>query len=121
VVKRPRWSGRFQEDEEMSNHSGSDDYLKDVAEKMGLGPTGAFPEGKLHPSDEGQIKIAIGNRDGKVVLAFGAPVAWIGFPPGDAEQIATDLLRHARTARSVAALAKFVEEIPAATFPGGIK
>jgi hypothetical protein len=97
----------------MSNHSGSDDYLKDVAAKMGLGPTGEFPEGQLHPSDEGQIKIAVGNRDGKVVLAFGAPVAWIGFPPDDAEKIATDLLRHAEAARSALVFVKLLAKVGA--------
>jgi hypothetical protein len=60
-----------------------------------LGATGLFPEGKLRHDDEGQLRLAIGNRGGKVVLDFGTPTAWIGFNPSDARNLATALNRHA--------------------------
>ena len=63
-----------------------------IAKEASLGATGAFPEGKLTQQDEGEIKIAVTVTDGKVVLAFGKPVAWIGFSPRQARQIA-ELLR----------------------------
>jgi hypothetical protein len=59
------------------------------------GPTGKFPQGKLTPTDEGEIKIAIGSVDGKVVVDFGKPVAWIGFDPERARAVADALLKHA--------------------------
>ena len=60
-----------------------------------LGATGQFPRGKLTENDEGEIRIAIGQKDGKVLIDFGKPVAWIGFSAEEAEQIATTLREHA--------------------------
>jgi hypothetical protein len=90
----------------MSNHSGEDDpairerilremggEFADIKEK--LGPTGRFPQGKLTSKDEGEIKIAIGRAAGKVVIDFGKPTAWIGFPPDDAIEIAKAIVKHA--------------------------
>lgn len=63
------------------------------------GPTGAFPLGKLVPEDEGEIAIAFGHTEGKVVIDFGKPVAWIGFTPEQADQIADTLREHAAKVR----------------------
>lgn len=63
----------------------------DMAKLLGLGPTKKFPEGKLNDKDEGEIKIAIGISNGKVVINFGSPVAWIGFSAQQARQIAESL------------------------------
>lgn len=60
------------------------------------GAVGAFPQGQLTKQDEGLIQFAIGEKDGKVVLDFGAPVAWIGMTPQEAADIATALFRRAR-------------------------
>lgn len=61
-----------------------------------LGATGQFPEGKLTPQDEGEIKIAIYHQPGKVVIDFGdKPIKWIGFSPVQARQIAMMLMEHA--------------------------
>lgn len=60
-----------------------------------LGATGRFPAGKLTPDDEGEIRIAIGSREGKVVIDFGKPTAWIGFDPTQARDIAACLIKHA--------------------------
>jgi len=62
-----------------------------------LGATGEFPEGHLTESDEGEIKFAVGYKDGKVVLDFGGPVAWMGMHPDQAKELASLLLKWANT------------------------
>lgn len=64
------------------------------------GPTGRFPQGKMHPSDEGELRIAITHKGGKVVIDFGKPTAWIGLDPERADALAELLKQHARQARS---------------------
>lgn len=78
----------------MAHHS-----QEPMNKELGLGPTGQFPEGKLHQSDEGEIKLAIGHKEGKVVIDFGSQVTWIGFTPNQAEEIAALILKHADAAR----------------------
>lgn len=67
--------------------------------EMLLGATGAFPQGKLTKEDEGEIRIAVGQRDGKVILDFGKPIAWIGMDAEQAAQIAESLASHAAEIR----------------------
>ena len=62
------------------------------------GPTGLFPEGKLTEDDQGEIAMAVGHKDGKVIIEFGTPVAWVGMNPIQAKQLAMDLLTHATEA-----------------------
>lgn len=62
------------------------------------GPIGAYPDGMLTKQDEGSIQFAIGEKDGKVVLDFGAPVAWIGVTPQQAMDLASALMKRAREA-----------------------
>lgn len=40
----------------------------------------------------------IGVKNGKVVLDFGTPVAWVGMNPQQAADLASTLVRHAREA-----------------------
>jgi hypothetical protein len=63
-----------------------------------LGLTGEFPDGKLNDSDEGGLRIAVGIEDGRVVMTFGTPVAWIGASPQDAADLATLIIVNARKA-----------------------
>jgi hypothetical protein len=60
------------------------------------GPVGAYPDGMLHKSDEGSLQFAIGGKDGKVVIDFGAPVAWVGMTPQQAIDLAATVIKHAR-------------------------
>lgn len=60
-----------------------------------LGPTGQFPEGKISEDDDGEIQIAVGVRDGVVVIEFGTEVKWIGLPPTQAREIAAMMVKHA--------------------------
>lgn len=76
----------------MAHHSQIPDFIKDVIEREKLGETGQFPQGKVHRTDEGEIRLAVGVRQGKVILTFGKPVAWIGFDSEQARDLA-DLLR----------------------------
>lgn len=90
----------------MAHHSSSesDEALRRLfAERMTKGPelgaTGLFPEGKLTGEDEGEIKFAIANAKGKVLLDFGTPVVWMGLLPDQADAIARTLVKHAKEAR----------------------
>ena len=77
----------------MSHHA-NEGYLPEEIRKQ-LGATGEFPEGKVTKEDEGEIRLAIGSKTGTVFIEFGKPVAWIGFTPQQAKQIALTLLEHA--------------------------
>lgn len=66
------------------------------ADRLGLGPTGRFPGGKLTANDEGEIRLAVGSLEGKVVLNFGTPIASLGMTPGQALSLGHSLVRQAR-------------------------
>jgi hypothetical protein len=65
-----------------------------------LGPTGDYPDGRLDASDEGGLQIAITTYKGKVVLAFGGPVAWVGLGPELARDVASTLQARALSAEA---------------------
>lgn len=67
--------------------------------KRATGATGDYPQGKLNADDEGGLRIAIGVKDGAIMVDFGKPTAWIGLDPGTAEALANNLLKHAATLR----------------------
>ena len=83
----------------MSHHSNKDLELnairKFLADANDLGPTGKFPNGKLTPHDEGEIKVAITHHAGKVVIEFGTSVQWFGMTPEQAVDIGKALCHHA--------------------------
>lgn len=60
-----------------------------------IGPTGEYPEGKLNDTDEGALVVGVGIRDGKVIIDFGTPVAWLGMRPDDAIDFARQLIETA--------------------------
>ena len=57
-----------------------------------------YPHGKIANDDEGQLQMAITHDGGRVVLRFATPVAWIGFTPQGAADLAQLLIQHARQA-----------------------
>ncbi len=74
----------------MSNHSQSNDAeMNEIMFK--LGATGKFPEGKLTNQDEGELVMAIGITNRKVIINFGTPTAWIGFTKEQAYELANTL------------------------------
>ena len=56
-----------------------------------LGETGKLTHGALTPDDEGELRYAVTASGGKVILAFGTPVEWIGMTPRMAHQLADAL------------------------------
>lgn len=63
---------------------------------MKIGATGKFPDGKMHPGDEGELRFAIA-RDarGNVHVDFGKNVSWFALPPVLAVELAIALAKHA--------------------------
>ncbi len=57
---------------------------------------GEYPNGRLNEDDAGALAVAIGQENGAVTLAFPKPIAWIGFTPEQAVDIASTLIKHAR-------------------------
>lgn len=67
------------------------------------GPTGLYPDGELRPSDQGELNMGITQEDGKVIVAFGTAVQWIGMDPDHARAMASALLKYADEAECVVA------------------
>ncbi len=90
----------------MAHHSGQvpDQALSEEFRNIfgELGATGGFPEGKLHESDEGELKFAVGIRDNKVVIEFGTPVAWCGMTADQAEELGNLLIGRAAEVKAKA-------------------
>lgn len=70
-------------------------FFSEQKKEMKLGPTGKFPEGKIHPTDKGEIQLAIGHKNGKVFLSFGVPTDWVAFEKSQAIQLSETLINHA--------------------------
>ena len=60
-----------------------------------FGATGEFPQGYFAPEDEGEIRFGITVAKGKLILAFGKEVAWVGFGADQAREVAETLLERA--------------------------
>lgn len=69
--------------------------MSDLAKKLKLGATGAFPDGKLNKTDEGELRMAVGSDGEFVRVDFGKPVAWLALPANEAKELAALLMRHA--------------------------
>ena len=63
---------------------------------MKPGATGRFPQGKINPSDEGELVFKIGvTADGLVRIEFGKPVAWLAMSAREARELAQIILKNA--------------------------
>jgi len=61
-----------------------------------VGATGKFPDGKMHPGDEGELQFGVAkDRNGNVHVNFGKDISWFALPPQTAIAFARLLLRHA--------------------------
>lgn len=69
----------------------TDEVLRKAISKKNEDPSCNFPEGKLTENDAGEIKIEIGSDQGKVVVNFGKPIAWLGLDPKQARALAESL------------------------------
>lgn len=61
------------------------------------GSTGAFPDGRIHVDDEGELAMAViaDGASGNVVLDFGKSITWTAFEPAFAREFAALLLAKA--------------------------
>jgi hypothetical protein len=66
-----------------------------VAKEPKLGPTGQFPQGHLNAADEGGLTFSISRENGKIIIDFGKPTAWIGLDKETALKLAVSLLKFA--------------------------
>lgn len=85
----------------MSHHSSHDDERNRAMSDLMRQVFGEYPNGKLNPSDEGALAVAIEHEGNVVKIVFPKPVAWIGFTPDQAIEIAERLIKHARECGSV--------------------
>ena len=60
-----------------------------------IGATGAYPDGQLNKTDEGELAFAVGVENGVVVVKFGKPVAWLGLQPDQACELGRLLITKA--------------------------
>lgn len=74
------------------------EFLRRLGVPEGIGATGEYPEGRAAPDDRGEIKVALATdrAAGRLILAFGEPVSWIGMTAGEAIGFAHVLLRQAK-------------------------
>jgi len=79
----------------MSHHSSEPNRAMSEAMKQIFGE---YPDGKLNAQDAGAVALTLGVEEGRVVIRFPKPVAWIGFTGDQAMEIAQLLIKHARTA-----------------------
>lgn len=78
------------------NHFLNKPAAEKTAAEQTPGPTGEFPEGKLTELDEGEIRIAVGIVENKVVIDFGAEVTWIGMNGDQAHTLGRRLVKLAK-------------------------
>lgn len=71
-----------------------------MSNEVKLGATGKFPEGKINPDDQGEIRlrIAFDNASQNLIIDFGAPVVWVGMPPQLATKFANLILKRVKEA-----------------------
>lgn len=83
----------------MSHHGDDPEAARKLADKIcaefQLGPTGQYPRGRVHQTDDGEIKLAVGSKDKLVIVAFGTAVTWLGLPKEQALAFATSIKEHA--------------------------
>lgn len=63
---------------------------------MKLGATGKFPQGKIKKDDQGELRMAIFGKDGKIIIDFGKELSWIGFSKDEARQLGNLLIEKSK-------------------------
>jgi len=65
---------------------------------LNFGKIGTFPQGKVHKSDEGAIRLGVAAdyEHGTVVVNFGTPVVWLALPPENARELALTILKNVK-------------------------
>ena len=62
---------------------------------------GEFPDGKMNEEDEGGLVTAIGIENGRVIIRWPKPVAWVAFDPDTADKFADTVKVRAQEAREL--------------------
>jgi len=62
-----------------------------------IGELGSYSEGKLNPTDEGDLQVAIHDERGNVRIDFGKKVAWVAMPPETAIAFARLIIKRAES------------------------
>jgi hypothetical protein len=85
----------------MSHHSSHDEdqFRKPLNEAMQK-IFGEFPDGKLNHGDEGGIAMMVRVEQGRIIVQFPKPVAWVGMTADEAISLAESLVKRAREAGS---------------------
>lgn len=82
----------------MSHHGTNPPQVqRALAEAMGK-LLGEYPDGRMNDNDAGALAFAVGVEEGRVVIRFPKPVAWMGMTGNEALELAQALIRHARHA-----------------------
>jgi hypothetical protein len=68
--------------------------MKEKIEK--IGSTSKFPQGKLKSDDEGELRMAIFEKEGNIVIDFGKDLSWIGFGKKEAIELGELLINKAK-------------------------
>lgn len=61
----------------------------------------SYPDGKLNEFDEGELEIKFGIENETVVIDFGKPTQWIGFPPDKAVEFALLIIKQVKVIKPV--------------------
>lgn len=79
----------------MSHHSSEPNQALSEAMRRLMGE---YPDGRMNADDAGAIAMQVGTEEGRVVLRFPKPVAWVGMSGDEAMGLAQLLMKHARAA-----------------------
>lgn len=63
---------------------------------MNIGKTGRWTQGKLNKDDNGELRMAIFEQNGKVIIDFGTELSWIGFDKNQAKELGNLLIKKSK-------------------------
>lgn len=69
--------------------------LDELQRKQAEGSQPQYPDGKLIPDDEGAVSMAVGIKDGRVIVAFPHPVTWFALTAEGSKHLGQELINRA--------------------------
>ena len=64
-----------------------------IKDRLKLGSTGAFPDGKISKDDEGELRMAATRQGNLVHIDFGERISWFALDPNQAKHFAALLMQ----------------------------
>jgi hypothetical protein len=61
-----------------------------------IGPTGAYPRGRIRLDDRGELNVGVRTLGDGIFIEFGVPVAWLAMSAAEARQLVATLEEHIR-------------------------